>query len=160
MKTTIWKGNRRWSWVILIIVLSICTIIGIALALRESVRIREFKVDIFVLSSESAVCMAEGPDGLVRLSKENQGAFYSLVEKTSGSFTLNDPEALESVTFKFNCHEQVWELQVDRISEEKLRLHLTGTREYVVYVRDSGLYADFVKLASLDSFNGQNKKAG
>ncbi|MCR5031620.1 MAG: hypothetical protein K6A92_02035 [Lachnospiraceae bacterium] len=160
METTIWKGNRRWSWVILVIVLGICTVIGIALALRESVRIREFKVDIFVLSSESSVCMAEGPDGLVRLSKENQGAFYSLVEKTRGYFTLDDPQATESVTFKFNCHEQVWELQVDRISEEKLRLHLTGTREYVVYVRDEGLYADFVKLASLDSFNGANKKTG
>ena len=57
------KDFKKWIWVYLIgafVIASIALIISIAL---ESNRLRHFKTDLFVLTHESDVCVAEGPDG-------------------------------------------------------------------------------------------------
>ena len=150
----------KWVWVYLIAAFVIFSVLLLILVMLESNRLRKFKVDAFVLCNESDICIANGPEGTIKVNSDNFSAIYSLIEKTHGSITLGKPLASESMSFDFTCHDSNWNLTVDYISEKKLRLILTGDRNYVVYIKNNGVYESFIKAASVQSFNAPNKKIG
>ncbi len=151
------KDFKKWIWVYLIgafVILSIALIISIAL---ESNRLRHFKTDLFVLTHESDVCVAEGPDGRVRVNSDNWVTVYSIIEKLHGNLNITPHEPVDTVTFYFDCHNEEWTLLVEEISDSKLILRLEGPRSYVVHVVNNGNFDNFKKAAAIDSFNAKNK---
>ena len=154
------KRLFRSLWVYLFVVALIISVGYISAILVESNRLRKFRVDAFVLCNESSICVADGIDGTVRVSRDNLQALYSLIEKTRGSVTIGRPYAQDTTSFDFDCHDIKWNLVVEKINGKKLRISLTGERDYVLYVKNDNLYESFVKIASVDSFNGKNKKIG
>ncbi len=158
MKKNIIGSFTRSLWIYLIIGALIISIGYIAAILAESNRLRKFKVDTFVLCNESSVCIADGPDGLVRVNSENLRALYSLIEKAHGSVTICRPDAEETTSFEFSCHDSEWDLVVEKINDKKLRITLDGERDYSLYVKNGNLYDSFRKAASVESFNVNNKK--
>ena len=151
------KEMKKWIWVYLaagFVIFSVFLIVSIAL---ESNRLRHFKNDLFVLTHESDVCVAEGPDGKVRVNSDNWVTVYSIVEKLHGNLQLTNKKPIDSVTFNFDCHGEEWNLTVEEISDSKLILRLEGPRDYVVHVVNNGNFESFQKAASIDSFNAKNK---
>ena len=151
------KDLKKWIWVYLtvgFVLFSIFLIVSIAL---ESNRLRHFKNDLFILTHESDVCVAEGPDGKVRVNSDNWVTVYSIVEKLHGNLNMTSRAPVDTVTFSFDCHEEEWTLTVEEISDSKLILRLEGPRRYVVHVVNNGNFASFQKAAAIDSFNAMNK---
>ena len=151
------EEKKRYIWIWLIAILIVISLVWLILILRESSRLREFKVEAFILNNESSVCIADGPDGLVRINKDNWKAIYSVIEKAHGSFTVGTPEAKETLSFQYNCHDNICYLNVDYISEDKLRIVIDGERDYVVYINNKGSYESFKKAASINGYTTKNK---
>ncbi len=158
MKEKSFGERLKWGWVYLIIAFVVVSVGLLVMIMLESNRLRLFKVDMFVLCNESSICIADGPDGKVRVNSENWNSINSLIEKTHGSITFGTPKESDAINFEFLCHDTKWNLAVHRINDKKIRLHLTGDREYVVYIKNNGVYDSFVKAASVKSFNTENKK--
>ncbi len=158
MKEKSFGERLKWVWVYLIIAFVAVSIGILVMIMLESNRLRLFKVDVFVLCNESSICVADGPEGKVRVNSENWNAIKSLIDKTHGSITFGTPAETDTINFEFLCHDITWNLAVQRINDKKIRLHLTGEREYVVYIKNNGIYDSFVKAASVKSFNVDNKK--
>ncbi len=150
--------KRKWIGVYLILLLGVLTIALIVASLYETNRLRKFKSDLFMLTNDSATCIAKGPEGLIRVDSANLPALYALVDKAKGELIFGDPEALDSVQFDFSCHEKNWGLTVDLISDKAIRIHMEGEREYVVYIENKNSFENFLKAAAIDSFNVPNKK--
>jgi hypothetical protein len=151
------KNIRKWIWVyaiIAFIVVSVGLLVAVAL---ESNRLRHFKTDLFVLCTESDICVADGPDGRVRVNSANWSALYSVVEKTHGNLSLAGNKVKDTVTFNFDCHDEQWIFTVDLINENKMIITLNGPRNYVVHVNNQGAFDSFLKAASIESFNTRNK---
>ena len=151
------KEPKKWVWVYLItafVVISVGMLVAIAL---ESNRLRHFKTDLFVLCIESDVCVAEGPDGRVRVNSDNWRSLYSIVEKIHGNLSPVKNDDPETVRFEFDCHDENWTFTVKQISKNKLILELEGPRSYVVHVDNKGAFENFQKAASIESFNTPNK---
>ena len=151
------KNIRKWIWVYAIvafIVVSVGLLVAITL---ESNRLRHFKTDLFVLCYESDVCIAEGPDGRVRVNSDNWHSLYSVVEKTHGNLSLFGNTVKDTVTFNFDCHGEEWVFTANLINENKMILTLEGPRSYVVHVNNKGAFESFQKAAALESFNAPNK---
>ena len=151
------KDMKKWIWVYLMgafVLFSVFLIVSIAL---ESNRLRHFKNDLFVLTHESDVCVADGPDGKVRVNSDNWVTVYSIVEKLHGNLHLASRKPVDSVTFNFDCHDEEWTLTVEEINDSKMILRLEGPRSYVVHVVNNGNFASFQKAASIESFNARNK---
>ncbi len=154
------SGEKIWS---VIIAVSLVMIAGIALIvalLIQSIHIREFKVDVFVLCNESDICIASGPEGRVKINDENLPAIYALVRKAHGRVYNKDTEPLDSVSFTFECHEENWDMQIDKMSDEILRIRLSGPREYELYTANRQSFEEFAKVASADGYNVANKLIG
>ncbi|MCR5468863.1 MAG: hypothetical protein K6F37_07880 [Lachnospiraceae bacterium] len=162
MKNARINGTKlhKWIWVYLIVAFVVVSVGLLIFIAMESNRLRHFKTDLFVLCTESSICVADGPDGTVRVNNSNWGSIYSILEKTHGSITFDSPESSDTITFDFTCHDEKWILSVDKISDEKVRVHLTGENEYVVYIKNDGIFEQFVKASSIESFNENNKKMG
>lgn len=151
------KNIKKWIWVYVIVafvVFSVGLLVAVAL---ESNRLRHFKTDLFVLCIESDVCIAEGPDGRVRVNSANWQSLYSVVEKTHGNLSPIGNKAKDTVKFYFDCHGEDWTFTVDLISDSRMVLTLEGPRSYVVHVNNRGAFESFQKAASLESFNAPNK---
>lgn len=153
-----WKHGSKWGWIAFILTMGVVAVTLIVVSLYESNRLREFRSDLFMLTNDSSSCIAEGPEGLIRVDRANWPALYALVEKSKGALVLDEPAAEESLTFSFACNDAGWTLTVDKISEEVLRIVMDGKRSYVVYLENKRTYEQFVKAASIDSFNVPNKK--
>ena len=138
----------------LALIMAIVLIVGLVL---ETKKIREFKVDVFVLCYESDICIAEGPDGTVKMNNENLPAIYNLVQKARGKVTRGEPEAIDSVVYKFDCHDEDWTMTVDKISDERIRITLEGPRNYTMYMSNRKTFESFQKAASEKGYTAKNK---
>ncbi len=132
-------------------------IIPLVLALKESNDLREFKVDLFVLCNESTMCTSESEEGRVRISTENLYSLYALMASANGDFTIGHPAQLSEVAMEFDCHDEIWDLSVEKLSDNKLRVTLDGPRKYVVYIKNQDKYNVVRKIASLEGFRADNK---
>lgn len=151
------EERRKWIWVYLISAFVIFSVGLLVLVALESNRLRHFKTDLFVLCIESDVCVAEGPDGRVRVNADNWRALYSVVEKIHGNLSPAKNSNPETVRFEFDCHGENWVFTVNEINKSKMLLELTGPRNYVVHVDNKGAFDSFKKAASIESFNAPNK---
>ncbi len=151
VKDKIWLVNVAVS---LTLIIGVVLIVGLV---AEAYRIRKFKVDVFVLSYESDVCEADGPDGRVIMNSSNLPAIYALVQKAKGKISSGDMEAKDNVTFYFDCHEEDWTMSVDKLSGDRLRLVLTGPREYTMYLDDKQSFEEFQRAASAKGYVTKNK---
>lgn len=132
----------------------------IVLLLVESKRIHDFKIDVFVLCQESDICVAEGPDGTIKVHSENLPALYSIMQKSHGRMVTSTPEARKSLSLSFSCHEEDWTMTIDEINEEMLRISLSGPKNKTMYFNNNGAYAEYEKAVSLAGANVHNKKIG
>ncbi len=141
-----------------LVAVAIIMVIGIiVLALKESNDLREFKVDLFVLTNESNVCTGVGHDGTVRVDSANQKALYSVIYSVKGKYMFSDPEAEDSVSFEFDCHDEKWLFNVEKIDEDLLRVTLDGPRKYKLYLRNMNKYNTILEIVSKDGYKGANK---
>ncbi len=67
---------------------------------------------------------------------------------------------MDSVRFDFECHDESWKMQIDKMSEEILRIRLEGPREYELYTANRKRFEEFAKVASVDGYNTANKLIG
>ena len=150
-------SDKIWLVVLLTALAMVLATVLIARLVMESSRIREFKVDVFVLSTESDICMAEGPDGLVKMNNDNLPALYALIQKSKGRVVNDYPEALDTVVFNFECHDEDWTMTVDKISDEVMRINLEGPRNYLMYLGNNQTFESFQKAASEEGYVTKNK---
>lgn len=151
VKDKIWLVNVS---VALAMLIGVAIIVGLML---EAHRIREFKVDVFVLSYESRVCEADGPDGKVIMNEKNLPAIYALVQKAKGRMDRGDNTPIDNVTFYFECHDEAWTMSVDKLNSDRLRIELTGPRKYTMYLGDKESFEEFQKAASSEGYVTGNK---
>ena len=112
---------------------------------------------MFVLSNESDICLADGPDGTVKMNDDNLPVIYSLIEKAKGRIIFGEPQAMDTVVFNYECHDEEWTMTVDKISEDKLRVDLNGSRNYRMYLNNNNSFESFQKAASANGYNAPNK---
>jgi hypothetical protein len=153
-------GKRLWPVIIGVFGALLAGIVLIIALLVHSVQLREFKVDVFVLCNESDICVAEGPEGKVKINDANLPAIYALVRKAHGRIYLEDTVPMDTVSFDFDCHDESWNLKIDKMSEEILRIKLSGPREYELYTANRKSFEEFAKVASVDGYNTANKLIG
>lgn len=156
MKSKVSK-DRIWIVALLVALALGFAIFVIAALFMETKKIREFKVDVFVLSNESDICMAEGPDGTVKMSADNLPAIYSIILKSKGRIVFGEPVAQDTVVFEFDCHDEDWTMTVDEIDEDKIRVNLEGPRNYTMYLNNNKNFEAFQKAASADGYVSKNK---
>ena len=153
------KVSKDRIWVVaLLVALALGFAIFVIVALfAETSKIREFKVDVFVLSNESDICMAEGPDGTVKMNADNLPAIYSIILKSKGRIVFGDPQPTNTVVFNFDCHDEDWTMTVDEIDEDKIRVNLEGPRSYTMYLNNNKNFEAFQKAASAEGYVSKNK---
>ena len=135
-------------------------VVLIVLLLIQSVRIRQFKVDVFVLCNESNICVAEGPDGKVKVHDDNLPAIYTLLQKSHGKAIFDSPAAEDSLTLSFDCHDEKWTMAIDKISDDIIRMSLSGPTEKTMYFKNNGSYDSYARAVSLAGYNAKNKALG
>ncbi|MBE5843913.1 MAG: hypothetical protein E7302_06975 [Butyrivibrio sp.] len=153
------KKKIRFTWIpgALVAIAIIMVVAVIVVALKHSSTLREFKVDMFVLCNESNICSAEGHDGTVRVDSENLQALYAIIYSTRGKYTTGNPDAEDNVTFEFDCHDEKWLLNIEKINDDLLRLTLDGTRSYKLYLRNMDKYNTILDIASAAGYKHSNK---
>ena len=149
--------DRIWVVALLVALALGFAIFVIVSLFMETSKIREFKVDVFVLSNESDICMAEGPDGTVKMSADNLPAIYSIILKSKGRIVFGEPVAQDTVVFEFDCHDEDWTMTVDEIDEDKIRVNLEGPRNYTMYLNNNKNFEAFKKAASANGYVSKNK---
>lgn len=154
------SGEKIWSVIIAVSLVIFAGIALISVLLWQSVRLREFKVDVFVLCSESDICVATGSEGKVKINDGNLSAIYALIRKAHGRIYNKTAEPLDSVSFAFDCHDNKWDMQIDKMSDEILRIKLTGPRDYELYIANRQSFEEFAKVASVKGYNVANKLIG
>ena len=154
------SGEKIWSVIIAVSLVMLAGLALIIVLLWQSVRLREFKVDVFVLCSESNICVATGPEGKVKINDENLPAIYALIRKAHGRIYNKSTEPLDSVTFSFDCHEENWDMQIDKMDDDILRVSLVGPRQYELYISNRQSFEEFAKVASVRGYNVANKLIG
>jgi hypothetical protein len=154
------SGEKIWPVIIAVGLAMVAAIVMIVALLIHSVNLREFKVDVFVLCNESDICVADSPVGKVKINDANLPAIYALVRKAHGRVYNGENEPLESLNFEFECHEEKWNLQIDKMSDEILRIRLTGPREYELFTANHQSFEEFARVASVEGYNTANKLIG
>ena len=132
----------------------------IVMLLLESYRIREFKVDVFVLCNESDICVADSPEGKIKIHQDNLPAIYSILQKSHGRTVSGNPEPVDSLSMEFECHNEEWTMIIDKIDEEILKISLFGPEEKSMYFSNKGAYNEYAKAVSLKGYNTANKTIG
>ncbi len=133
-------------------------IIPLIMALKQSNDLREFKVDLFVLCNESTICTTEDDDGRIRISPENLYSLYALMSSTYGYFTVGNPAETQSLDMEFDCHDEKWDLSIQKVGPNKLRVILDGPRSYLIYIKDQDKFESFQKMVSLKGYRAPNKE--
>ncbi len=151
------KTGIIFGVVITALVLSVVLIAGL---LMESYRIRQFKVKIFVLCNESDICVADGPDGTVKVHQDNMPAIYNILEKSHGKTKPENTEPSDSISLEFKCHDEKWNMTVDEIDSEILRISLSGPEEKEMYFTNKGSFGEYAQAVSLKGYNTPNKAIG
>ncbi|SDB22070.1 hypothetical protein [Butyrivibrio sp. INlla16] len=129
----------------------------IAVILIMSNKLRKFKVDMFVLFNEADICVGEGVDGQYRISRDNLTALSAILQSTRGYFTFDKPETSEEINLKITHDGEDWNLSIARAGDNKLKLVLTGERNYEVYVKDNKKFEDIQKCVSGNGYIAANK---
>jgi hypothetical protein len=135
-------------------------VIIIAMLLVESYKIREFKVDVFVLCNESDICVADSPEGKIKIHQDNLPAIYSILQKSHGRTVSGNPEPLRSLSLEFDCHDETNNMIIDEINEDILRISLLGSENKTMYFSNKGAYNEYAKAVSLKGYNTANKPIG
>ena len=143
--------------VVAALVLSAVLIAGL---LIESGRIRKFKVDVFVLCNESDICVADGPDGTVKVHQDNLPAIYNILQKSHGKTKAEATEPSNSISLEFKCHDEEWIMTVDEIDAEVLKISLSGPEEKEMYFTNKGAFGEYARAVSLKGYNTPNKAIG
>ena len=152
------KGINKSIVMAVIIITALVIAIGVIASLvYASNRLREFKVDMFVLCNESDICVGESSEGQFRISKDNLTALNLLISSTKGDFTLGSPEVTEQFDMTFNHNDDEWKLTVGKAGENRLLVDLRGPRKYKIYIKDNNKYPEMLKCISAKGFHEANK---
>ncbi|MBO6255469.1 MAG: hypothetical protein J6O49_17785 [Bacteroidaceae bacterium] len=151
------KTGIIFGAVVAALVLSAVLIAGL---LIESGRIRKFKVDVFVLCNESDICVANGPDGTVKVHQDNLPAIYNILQKSHGKTKAEAKEPSNSISLEFKCHDEAWIMTVDEIDTEVLKISLSGPEEKEMYFTNKGAFGEYARAVSLKGYNTPNKSIG
>ena len=151
------KTGIIFGAVIAALVMSAVLIAGL---LIQSGHIRKFKVDVFVLCNESDICVANGPDGTVKVHQDNLPAIYNILQKAHGKTKPEATEPANSLSLEFKCHDEKWTMTIDEIDAEVLRIVLSGPEEKEMYFTNKGSFGEYARAVSLKGYNTPNKAIG
>ena len=154
MKKSLNKGVAFGISFVAVLAAAIALIISM---LMMSNRLREFKVDMFVLCNEADVCVGDGPEGQFRINKDNLTALNAIIASTRGDFTVGNPEVTEKFDMSFTHDKEEWELTIGRAGENKLMVDLRGPRKYKVYIKENNKYPEMLKCISAKGYHEANK---
>ncbi|RKM61454.1 hypothetical protein D6855_06060 [Butyrivibrio sp. CB08] len=143
-----------------VIVALLAAVVFIASLLLESYRIRQFKVDVFVLCNESDICVADGPDGHVKVHDDNLPAIYSILSKAHGKVDPSDEDPVRSLNLEFECHEETWNMRIDELNTDVVRVTLSGPENKSMCFSNRGAYNEYAQAVSLKGYNKPNKALG
>ncbi len=128
--------------------------------LSTSNKLREFKVDLFVLCNEADICTCNSEEGLIRVGAENLAALNSIIYSTKGYFTLGSPEVTEEINLDFVHDSDNWKLTIGKAGENRLMVNLEGPRNYKVYIKENKKFDEIKRCVSKDGYNTANKVLG
>lgn len=152
------KGINKSVVLAVIFTAALLAAVGVIAALIvESNRLREFKVDLFVLCNEADICVAKSDEGQYRISKDNLNALNLLISSTKGDFTIGDPEVTEKFDMTFTHDEEEWNLTIGRAGKNRLLVDLRGTRNYKLYLKENFKYPELLKCVSASGYHEANK---
>ncbi len=154
MKRGINKGVALATVFIAALFGAIALIVSLIIASNQ---LREFKVDMFVLCNEADICVAEGPEGEFRITKDNLAALNSIINSTRGDFTIGSPEVTDQIALKIDHDDEKWDLTIGRAGENRLMLKLKGPRNYKIYIKENYKYDELLKCVSAKGYHEANK---
>ena len=156
------KKNSNKTGVILggVIAALVLAVVFIVSLLVESYKIREFKVDVFVLCNESDICVADGPDGHVKVHDANLPAIYAILSKAHGRVSYTDEAPVRTLNLEFDCHDETRNMIIDEISDDVLRISIDGTESKSMCFANRGSFNEYAKAVSLSGYNKPNKSLG
>ncbi|WP_026665794.1 hypothetical protein [Butyrivibrio sp. FC2001] len=128
--------------------------------LNTSNKLREFKVDMFVLCNEADLCVRDSDEGKIRIDSDNLIALNSIIYGTRGYFTLGTPKTSEEITLDFDHQDDKWNMTIARAGENRLMIDLEGPRKYKVYIKDNKKFEEIKKCVSKDGYHTANKLIG
>lgn len=151
------KGYRKLFFAFFFILIT--TVVLCVYFCLEAKRLSNFNVDLFVICNESTSCTAEGNDGMVKVADDNLKVLKSVYDLSHGKYTFGHPKADgRKVSFEFQCHKEKWNLDVEEIGSDRIRLNLQGPRNYEIYVANRAEeFDDFAKIASAKGSVTPNK---
>lgn len=130
--------------------------------LMQSYRIRQFKVDVFVLCNESDICVADGPDGKVKVHQDNLPAIYNILQKAHGKkkADVTDATPLRTLSLEFDCHDEERVMTIDEIDTDIIRIGISGPEDKEMYFTNKGAFNEYAQAVSLKGYNTPNKAIG
>ncbi|WP_408071334.1 hypothetical protein [Butyrivibrio sp. JL13D10] len=156
------KKKINWGVVTAVTFISVFALLLALLIymLNSSYKLREFKVDLYVLCNEADICVADSDEVKVRVDSDNLAALYSIVYAMRGYFTIGNPEVTETLNMNFSHNGDDWNLQIGRAGDNRLLVNLNGPRSYRLYLKDNKKFEDIKRCVSADGFNTANRLIG
>ena len=152
------KGMNKTILFAAIFISALVLAVGVIVTLiMASNKLREFKVDMFVLCNEADICVAESEEGQFRISKDNLNALNLLISSTKGDFTIGSPEVTEKFDMTFTHNEDEWNLTIGRAGDNRLLVDLRGPRKYKLYIKENFKYPEMLKCVSASGYHEANK---
>ena len=152
------KGiNKSVAFAVIFITALVLAIGVIVTLIAASNKLREFKVDMFVLCNEADICVGESEEGQFRIAKDNLNALNLLISSTKGDFTIGNPEVTDKFDMTFTHNEEEWQLTIGKAGENKLLVDLRGPRKYKLYIKNNFKYDEMKKCVSAKGYHEANK---
>ena len=152
------KGINKSIALAVIFTTALLLAVGVIVTLvMASNRLREFKVDMFVLCNEADICVAESEEGQFRITRDNLWSLDLIIASTSGDFTFGNPEVTEKFDMTFNHDDEEWKLTIGRAGENRMLVDLRGPRNYKLYIKENHKYPELLKCVSAEGYHEANK---
>lgn len=128
--------------------------------LNTSNKLREFKVDMFVLCNEADICVRDFDEGKIRIDSDNLAALNAIIHSTRGYFTIGTPKVTEELNMNFEHNDDNWKLSIGRAGDNRMMIELDGPRYYKLYLKENKKFDEIKRCVSKEGYHTPNKFIG
>lgn len=135
----------------------VLVVIFVVFMLKQSLYIRQFNNDLWVLQNETTICIAEHHGSKVKLSNDNIYGIGTVTPYLTRVAYKGAEVIKDEFLCTYTCHDVDWVFHVCLLEDSIIKVTLDGTNHYVFYFENDTAYDKFLTFISAEGWQSPNK---